>query len=75
MIESLLHLVGLCPDHFNHINVIDIALMISTFGLYPYIKNKLKINSQQKKKVSYEDIKQVRENLQKRMEHLPKAND
>jgi len=23
MFEAFLHLIGLCPDHFNHINFLD----------------------------------------------------
>jgi len=27
MIESLLHFLGFCPDHFTHINLIDLIVL------------------------------------------------
>jgi hypothetical protein len=24
MIQSILHIIGICPDHFNHVNLFDI---------------------------------------------------
>lgn len=23
MMEAILHMIGLCPDHFNHLNMVD----------------------------------------------------
>ena len=36
--EQLLHLIGMCPDHFNHINIMDMvfigAIPLSVYWIY-----------------------------------------
>lgn len=38
MIETLMHMVGLCPDHFSHLNLLDmlrenIVVLFSGIGV------------------------------------------
>jgi hypothetical protein len=36
--EAVLHILGLCPDHFNHLSLIDVYLNLqqATFKGIPY---------------------------------------
>jgi len=49
MLESLLHILGICPDHFTHVNLLDLLvygpfalMLIKIKGIYYYVKGKLK---------------------------------
>ena len=41
MIQQLLHLIGLCPDHFTHANILDAPLQ-DLYNLSIMAKFKLK---------------------------------
>ena len=41
MVDFIFHILGICPDHFNHFNMIDLPLQDLTH-LFNHLKNLFK---------------------------------